>query len=144
MALSYSSTGFDVWIHQESHFLLWKLGERFRYYDIDGQDFTELFEVLDLGSYKNVELSTVKFVEEYPELMEKYDIRDGYELHNLLKKVLETDSCGTYPELKFSKMPTIRFGTPDRDSDMFDIMVENAPISIMTCVSLSTRNMAMI
>ena len=124
---------------QESHFLLWKLGERFRYYDIDGQDFTELFEVFDLGSYKNVELSTVKFVEEYPELMEKYDIRDGYELHNLLKKALESDSYGIYPELKFSKMPTIRFGTPDRDSAMFDMMVDNAPISMNDLCELIHR-----
>lgn len=115
---------------QDSRFVLWKLGEKFRYYDIDGQDFTEMFEVLDLDSYKNVEISTAKFVEEYPELMEKFDIKDGYELHNLLRKILENDTYGTYPELKFTKMPTIRFGTPDRDSDMFDMMAENAPISM--------------
>ncbi len=113
----------------ESRNILWKLGDRFRYYDIDGQDYTELFEVLNLGSYHNVELSTAKFMMDYPDLMEKYDIRDGYELHNLLKKVLATDRYGKYEDLKFSKMPTLRFGTPDRDGDLFDMMVENAPIS---------------
>ena len=113
----------------ESRSILWKYGDRFRYYDIDGQDYTELFETLNLNSYHNVELSTAKFVMEYPDLMDKYDIRDGYELHNLLKKVLETDCYGKYEKIKFSKMPNIRFGTPDRDSDLFDIMVENAPIS---------------
>ena len=69
---------------QESRYILWKHGEKFRYYDIDSQDYSELFEILNLHSYKNVELSTVKFMEEYPSLMSKYDIRDGYELHNLL------------------------------------------------------------
>lgn len=114
----------------ESRFLLWKLGEKLRYYDIDGKDYTELLDTLDLGSYKNTELSTVKFVESYPELMEKYDIRDGYELHNLLKKVLTQGGAVTYPDMMFSKMPHIRFGTPDRDRDMYSVMAENAPISM--------------
>jgi hypothetical protein len=112
----------------ESRDVLWKFGETFRYYDIDGQDYTELFETLNLGSYHDIELSSEKFMMEYPDLMEKYDIRDGYELHNLLKKVLETDRYGKYDELKFSKMPTLRFGNPDRDGDMRNILIENAPI----------------
>lgn len=114
----------------DCRFLLWKLGERFRYYDIDGQDYTELLEVLDLGSYKDVEFSAVKFVESYPELMKKYDIRDGYELHNLLKKVIGHNDEPDYNGIVFSKMPNIRFGTPDRDRAMYEIMAENAPISM--------------
>lgn len=114
----------------ESRYVLWKHGERFRYYDIDGQDYTELFETLDLGSYKNTEISTVKFMESYPELMEKYDIRDGYELHNLLKKVTAQEGAFAYPDMTFSKMPIIRFGIFDRDSEIYSIMAENAPISM--------------
>ena len=112
----------------EERTLLWRLGETFRYYDIDGQDYTELFETLHLDSYHDIELSTEKFMMEYPELMEKYDIRDAYELHNLLKKILDTDRYGRCEELKFSKMPILRFGTPDRDFDLLNMMVENAPI----------------
>lgn len=111
----------------DSRFILWKRGEKIRYYDIDGKDYAELLDTLDLGSYKNIELSTLKFVESYPELMEKYDIRDCYELHNLLKKL--TQGNADYSDMEFSKMPTIRFGTPDRDGDMYSIMAENAPIS---------------
>lgn len=114
----------------DSRFLLWKLGEKLRYYDIDGKDYTELLDTIDLGSYKNTELSTVKFMESYPEIMVKYDIRDGYELHNLLKKVLTQGGTVTYPDVLFSKMPIIRFGNPDRDGDMYTIMAENAPISM--------------
>lgn len=114
----------------DSRFLLWKLGERFRYYDIDGQDHAELLEVLDLESFNDVEISAVKFVESYPDLMKKYDIHDGYELHNLLKKVIGKDEKSAYHGIVFSKMPNIRFGTPDRDRAMYDIMAENAPISL--------------
>lgn len=114
----------------DSRFLLWKLGEKFRYYDIDGQDYTELLEVLNLESFNDVEISAVKFVESYPDLMKKYDIRDGYELHNLLKKVIGKDEKSSYHGIVFSKMPNIRFGTPDRDRAMYEIMAENAPISL--------------
>lgn len=72
----------------DAHFLLWKYNEQMRYYDIDGKDYTELLDILDLGGYKNIELSTSKFMDMYPEIMKKYDIRDQYELHNLLRKII--------------------------------------------------------
>ena len=40
----------------DERFLLWKLNERFRYYDIDGRDYTELLDTLNLDSYENIEL----------------------------------------------------------------------------------------
>ena len=113
----------------ESRDILWKSGEKFRYYDIDGQDYTELFETLNLGFYRDVELSAAKFMMEYPDLMGKYDIRDEYELHNLLKKVLENNLYGKFENLQFAKMPILRFGQPDRDGALLALMVDNAPIS---------------
>ena len=55
---------------------------------MDGRDYEELLETLKLNAYQNVELSTLKFMETYPEVMKKYDIRDQYELHNLLRKIV--------------------------------------------------------
>jgi hypothetical protein len=73
----------------DSTLCLWKQGEKLRYYDIVGQDYTELFETINLSQFSNIEISTLKFFEDFPELMEKYDIRDQYELHNLLKKIID-------------------------------------------------------
>ena len=67
----------------ESHFALWRRNEKLRYYDIDGQDYAELYEELGLADYENTELSTAKWFREHPDLMKKFDIRDHYELHNL-------------------------------------------------------------
>ena len=53
---------------------------------MDGRDFTELLNALNLESYENIELSTMKFVEDYPEILAKYNIRDQYELHNTLQR----------------------------------------------------------
>ncbi len=73
----------------ESNRILWKQNRCLRYYDIDGSDFTELLETLNLGQYENIELSTRKFLIDYPELMKRYDLRDEYEIHNLLKRFMQ-------------------------------------------------------
>lgn len=107
--------------------VLWKQNKRFRYYDIDAGDFTELLDTLDLGQYKNVHYSSLKFFNMYPELMERYDIRDEYELHNLLRK-LYSDKGNSY--IRFNKMPMIEFGEFDRDAAMRSLLFSLAPISI--------------
>lgn len=111
----------------DARFLLWKQNEQIRYYDIDGRDFTELLDTLNLDAYENIELSTVKFMEEYPEMMEKYDIRDQYELHNLLRKIVPD---GSYHDFHCGRMPEIKFGTCDRDAAIWDILLDHTPISV--------------
>lgn len=117
----------------DARFLLWKQNERMRYYDIDGRDYTELFEGLNLKDYENVELSTLYFVEHYPEILQKYDIRDQYELHNLLRKTIPS---GSFHDLQFGKMPIIKFGEFDRDSAIMEMLFDNAPISAADLCSL--------
>lgn len=111
----------------ESRFLLWKMNEQIRYYDIDGQDYTELLDTLNFDSYENIELSTVKFMRDYPQIMKKYDIRDQYELHNLLRKILPE---GSYHDFHCGRMPEIKFGEFDRDAAILDILIDNAPINM--------------
>ena len=110
----------------ESRFILWKQNETIRYYDIDSRDYTELLETLNLDAYENVEYSTVKFMKEYPEVMEKYDIRDQYELHNLLRKIVPE---GSFHDFHCSRTPHIRFGSFDRDAAILDILIDMAPVS---------------
>ncbi|MGE6370733.1 DNA-directed RNA polymerase subunit alpha C-terminal domain-containing protein [Planococcus kocurii] len=105
---------------------LWKYGKRLRYYNIEVYDFTELLVTLNLNQYNNVEYSTLKFFRLYPEIMKTYDIRDEYELHNLLKKICEKD---VYPEINFKRMPQIEFGNADRDSQVMELLFSLAPIS---------------
>lgn len=47
----------------------------------------------------------------YPETMEKYDIHDEYELHNLLKKIAGKDLPN---DMSFSRQPVITFGHSNR------------------------------
>ena len=110
----------------DARFLLWKQNEQLRYYDMEGRDFTELLDTLNLAAYENIEFSTLKFVEEYPEILEKYDIRDQYELHNLLRKIVPE---GSYHDFRCGRMPEIKFGTFDRDAAILDILIDHAPIN---------------
>ena len=110
----------------DARYLLWKQNERIRYYDMEGRDFTELLDALNLESYENIELSAMKFVEDHPEILAKYDIRDQYELHNLLRKIVPE---GSYHDFHCSRMPEIRFGTFNRDEAILNILIDNAPIN---------------
>jgi hypothetical protein len=110
----------------ESKNVLWKYGKRFRYYDSEQYDFAELFETLSLDQYHNVEYSTLKFFREHSEIMLQYDIRDEYELHNLLRTICTHDQ---YPELQFRRMPNMEFGVADRDAQVLNLLLWLAPIS---------------
>ena len=105
---------------------LWKQRERLRYYDVQARDYTELLEALNLESYQNTEISTRKFMELYPALMERYDIRDPYELHNLLRKIAEQYGLN---RVQFSRQPMLQFGEFDRDKAIEDAMIMLSPVT---------------
>ena len=111
----------------ESRYVLWKQNQMLRYYDIDGQDYTDLLETLNLDGYEDTEVSTLKMVVDNPELMLRYDIRDHYELHNLIRKIVPE---GSYHDFKCGRMPNLLFGEFDRDSALFDLLINNAPITL--------------
>ena len=112
----------------ESKNVLWCQGEIIRFYDFDRYDFSELFERLSLGKYKDIEISANKWFTDYPELMQKYDIRSQYELHNLLKKTVNKKD---FPNQKidFNRSPMISFGDGNKDRTIKELLFSHAPIS---------------
>ena len=108
--------------------VLWKRGSKLRYYDADCRDFTELLDALDLSQYKHTEISTYKWFMDYHDLMEKYDIRDHYELHNLLKSIVDTNEYKN--NIDFKKQSTVRFGYFNRETAILDIITEMSPVKI--------------
>ncbi len=105
---------------------LWKQNKRLRYYNTADHDFSELLETIDIENLKDTQISTQKWTEDYPELMEKYDIRDEYELHNLLKKIIGNNNAS---QISFKRQPIIEFGKFDRDAAVYNIMVQLSPVS---------------
>ncbi|MBU3093394.1 hypothetical protein KPL35_15110 [Clostridium sp. CF011] len=105
--------------------VLWKYGKKLRKYDFTEMNAQRIVNALNLSQFENVEYSTLKFFNDYIEIMEEWDIRDEYELHNLMKKVfLDNNNFN----IILSRMPNIEFGKPDRDMQVMDILLETAPI----------------
>ena len=109
----------------ESEIALWKQWRRFRYYDIKSYDFTNLWEDINIEKYENMEIGAKKIWLDNKVLMEKYDIRDEYELHNLLRKL-----CNLQQKkgISFGKMPIIMVGNPNRKEQVLELVKELSPI----------------
>lgn len=118
------SRGYENRFSNSRH-ALWTYPKTIRYYNIDAYDYSELFDAIDLSQYQDVEISTRKIFVEHLELMNSYDIRDEYELHNLLKKICDTDE---YSNMTFTKMPHIEFGTANRNQQVMDLLSQLSPI----------------
>ncbi len=112
---------------RNSKYALWNRGNNIRYYNLKSQDFTNFLLDLKLNEYRNIELSTRKIFCDHSDLMKEYDIRDEYELHNLLKKICSKDDYG---QMKFSRMPMIKFGNANRSKQVRELLFEIAPIKI--------------
>ena len=108
--------------------VLWKFGRKFRYYDMESRDFADLLRELALEQYNDVEYSSLKFYRDYGELMGQYDIRDEYELHNLLKKLYRRKENKDLAFI-FKRMPMIEFGKANRNAQVLDMLVELAPVT---------------
>jgi hypothetical protein len=78
--------------------------KKLRYFVMSEEDFKKLLEEIHFHDLKDVEISTKELFLAYPEIMKKYDLRDEYELHNLMKKHMP-DS-----DIDFNRMPHIGIG----------------------------------
>jgi len=107
--------------------LIHKQKKMVRFYDIDKYDIGKLISKLKLQKYKNVEISSIKIFKDNEKLMEEYDIRDEYELHNILKKSPEK-TININMELK--RMPIIQFGKVDRTKQVKDIIKRDKNIKL--------------
>lgn len=106
-------------------YVLWAHGKRLRYYPIADHDYNELFSIITSEEYQNKELSARLFFLNYPELMRELDIRDEYELHNVLRKAWPEEDGRVH----FGKNPTLTIGQANRDDQVLDLLLQFAPIS---------------
>ena len=103
-----------------------KGGHRFRYYDLDSIDVNELLSLLNISMYNNLEISTLKLYRDNPDVMERYDVRDEYELHNIIRK---KSSDITISKIDILRMPFISVGKSNRDKQVEDLLLQMTPVS---------------
>ena len=117
IAKRYLETNF---LRQESVLLI--RGRRLLYTRVTKADISELLDKIHFYDLHNIEISTAYFLKNYPDVLEEYDIHNEYELHNLLKKHIDN------PDVSFGRQPMISIGNADRESQVFDLLIEEAPI----------------
>lgn len=89
-----------------SMFTLCSYWQNFRYYDIKARNYNDFLRQINLAQYKGMTISTLRIFRRNPELMKNFDIRDGYELHNLLRKLY----LNSINDIQFGRMPIISIG----------------------------------
>ena len=123
-----SEMAFESSVHQYPD-ILYKYGKRFRYYPVDEYDINDFIDRLNLTKYQNKEISTKKIMLDYPELMEEFDIRDEYELHNLLKKTEKKWNTDAKQQISLQRMPLISFGLVNREKQIKDLLYQISPVT---------------
>lgn len=108
----------------DQRYVLTKYGRRIRYYSMDEYDIDLLFLELNFESYVGLEISTLKLFNENKKIMEEFDIRDEYELHNLMKK----NQDKLLPFIHLERMPFISVGNSDRERQVIQLLYKIAPI----------------
>lgn len=96
-----------------------------RGYDPSEIDFDDLSDSLHFHDYMDSVMSSDFFFKKYPKVMKKYDIRDCYELHNILKKNADKLSL----PLSFGRTPNIIIGNANAEKQLVDFMHNNSSCS---------------
>lgn len=96
----------------------------YKYYDIRSLGMETLLNSMDLGQYKDIEISAKYLFDLHADLMKEYDIDDPYVLHNLLRKLYVRE------DVNYQRSPYIVFGKGDRNKQFEKLILEYSPIPV--------------
>ncbi len=114
---------------QNSMYILMSLGHKIRYYPFNEYDIEEFVNELHLENFKDVEISTYKLISDYPQLMEQYNIKNEYELHNFLNKTQSIWNNNKQFEVVITRMPMISFGNANRRQQTIQLLNQVSPVT---------------
>ena len=94
-------------------------GRGIRYYESEDMDFQRLANAIAQGPLRNIECSTALIVRDarYSNILEEFDIRDEYELHNVLKRF-----CQSAKGFTLGRTPNITIGRATRKQQVLGLI----------------------
>ena len=101
-------------------------GKYYRYYDINALEENDITELNNMLNVEPGDYSAEFFFNNNSLLMKNIDIRDEYELHNLLRKVINTNNN----KIVFSRMPDLLIDCSDKLEFVEGLIHELSPISL--------------
>ncbi len=100
-----------------------------RYRIINRSLVQSIMKEVRISQYQNTIISTKKLFEDHLDVMEKYDIRDQYELHSLLRTGKDRYHLDDN-QMEFSRMPMLQFGQGKENEIVKREMKAMAPINV--------------
>ncbi len=107
-----------------SNYVLTSYNRYYRYYDLESLTEEDILSLKELLNVQDGIYSSDIFFRNNKQLMKDIDIRDKYELHNLLKRVIDKDN------VYFGRMPDIYIGYTDKTELLIDEVNLLSPISV--------------
>lgn len=103
----------------------------FRYYENDA---STLWGLLDMRRYRDSVISSELIFRDYYEVMQEYDIRNGYELFCLLKNTVDfsPENSDIKRLIKFRRIPVMIIGEGDEEKQIIKFVKELSPIEYWT------------
>ena len=108
------------------------MNRKFRFFEFDALSNELIDQLKELIILNDGFYSTEYLFRNNLKLMEELDIRNEYELHNLLRQKIDDDNNNVY----FTRMPNFLVEYKDRDSFILDKIKECSPIKVDDFVDL--------
>ncbi len=107
-------------------FVIWKLGHMLRYYDLNSLNIYSFLREVNIEKYMNTEISTLKIFKDSPLVMDRYNIQDEYELHNIFRKYIV--QIKKY-KISCERTPLLMIGNGNRKDQVETLLLEMAPVT---------------
>lgn len=120
---------FRISVLLKQGYLLHSAKRGIRYRIISRDLVTSIMREVHINRYQNTIVSTKKIFEDALDVMEKYDIRDQYELHSLLRTGKDRYQLDDN-DMEFSRMPMLQFGDGKESEIVKREMQNQAPIDV--------------
>lgn len=124
--LAYNNYTINNMLRKSPH-VVFNMDGLFRYYENDA---FSLWEKIDMGRYSDSVISSELIFKDYSELMEEYDIWNGYELFCLLKNTYSVyhEKHNPAQDILFRRIPVMIIGNGDEEKQLVQFLREIAPI----------------
>lgn len=123
-------------ILNRSVYVLCDAGRYYRYYDVDALDNDDLQSLREMMNVEPGDYSSEFFFNNNKLLMKNIDIKNEYELHNLLRKLLGNFNG----KIVYSRMPDIFVDCDDKNAFVESLIHELSPISLDEFVEFVYQN----
>lgn len=112
-------------ILDRSNYVIGTINRRYRSYNLENIDTKVKSKLENMLRLERGYYSTLMLFNTYKDLLEEIDIRDEYELHNIIRKIVQNSD-----NLTIERMPNFIIGNIDKKQFFYNEILKYAPINM--------------